>query len=395
MTRKPRLLIVEDSGRTLWQLTSTFTSPPRQLAEIYGAGPFDVETASTGAAATRLLKCADANGTPYDVMTLDLGLPENEGDSEDPQVGIELLRSVPESQCTAIVVASVHTEVPTLIELIRTRSADFVPKPFDRDCESIFRSVVRAYQAGIRTRWLTIKQRLAEQLFAVQSRCEVADRLSGVVAEGLGTICEHVRELARQIEDRFQLGLSRDAEDPICQAIAAIERTADSLPRRCATLRGDPAVTSERLSHIYVDNVVGTALEKCWFGIAHHGLHVIGIPQGVRVVHSFRRDLELIVEEMLVNAIEVSARGQSLDIHVERNQEQQTLDVSVVDQAKPIDNSACDRIAIGEPLDSQSGREWGLWLAQRVARSIGARLRISPSSTGNTVTLHIPLTAND
>src|SRR5439155_1063723 len=137
---------------------------------------------------------------PYDVLLLDIALPANSPeDPADKAVGIRLLHSLQQEYrwaCAAVVIQSVHTEIPIFAHLLQAGAADFIPKPFER--ETIFRSVVEAYKkarARQENQWRECRERRIEQWLLAQACAQTVDRLAPVVTEGVKEALDRVKEL--------------------------------------------------------------------------------------------------------------------------------------------------------------------------------------------------------
>ena len=393
MNSKPRLLLVEDDTLTWEGLHLLFAKPTEEYAAAYGVDGFDVDVATTGEVAQRLLTEAKDAHRPYDAMALDLGLPKTAGAQEDLNVGIDILRSADEAACAAIVVESVHTEVPTFIQLLRSRAADFISKPFEP--EDLYLAVMRAYKAGLRSRWLRLAAQRSEEWRLHQAQAQVADLMGRAITNGLGNISDRAEELSRLIEDVYQLDPERDTDNPICRALDSLTEATRSTADECWRARKGFSPGSGEMAEIGLDAAIKRILDELRVGIAYRGLSVDGPGDGGHTVKTFPMAVEMILEEILFGAIEASGGNEELAIRVRRDDEEEVINIDVIDNGDPIDEAAFGDAKEGQPLTPKAGRTWGLSLAQRVAASIGAEITTGLTDSQTTVTLHIPLSSDD
>jgi CheY-like chemotaxis protein len=103
-----RLLIVEDIEPTLHQL--------RDLLSVEFPG-VDIDTASTQNAAQKLIQKAGDRSLPYDVLLLDLKLPDREGDP--PELNEKLFRQLRETGHESVVIhTTAYPDHPDLMKYI-------------------------------------------------------------------------------------------------------------------------------------------------------------------------------------------------------------------------------------------------------------------------------------
>jgi DNA-binding response OmpR family regulator len=117
MDREPRILVVDDEENLLRSVEKTL------LRE-----GFDVETAEGNPDAYQLVQRALAEGHPFDLVILDLNMPNFEG-KESRYAGLELLERLKKlSSSTPIIVNSAWDEVETAKACIDKGAADYFVK---------------------------------------------------------------------------------------------------------------------------------------------------------------------------------------------------------------------------------------------------------------------------
>lgn len=394
------MLIIEDDDDIRRDLVETFVSPASGYVDAYQIPAFLVDEAATGSEADAFLSKAAVQFAPYDIVLLDIGLPQD-AHSKNPsrEVGAGLLKSLKarySGACIAVIIESVHTELPIFLDALRQGAADFLPKPFSN--EEIVRSVAQVYKAAhtrLANQWNACEKQRRERWLLVQTCAKVADEMAKVISDGLGDVVEKTRALGTLIHEYYQLDETRDRSHPICAALAIIQKMASDLGNDCAVKRSSFSPDSGPMSKMRIADVVNEAIDSLRPGFAYKHSRVNWPGGGGQFVHTFRDDIGMIVQELIFNAVETSPEGSTIGVSLQSKANEQSLELLVKDESSKLNDQARKAIAKGEVMGQSFGRGWGLALAQRVATNIGLRLRIESSKSGNTVVLSIPRSAND
>src|SRR5688572_18117741 len=141
---KPKLLIVENNNLIRHDLQGLF-SQPQNLSDQNRTIAFHVDAARTGAEAQAFLDGAAAS-VPYDVILLDLYLPETDAPnaSERLEVGQRLISNLSNKVCAAVVFMSAYSDAQTMATLIQSIAIDFIFKPFKSE-NDVYSRVIHAY----------------------------------------------------------------------------------------------------------------------------------------------------------------------------------------------------------------------------------------------------------
>ena len=117
MDAEPKILIVDDEENLLRSVEKS----------LFRAG-FDVETAEDNASAVELVQEALEDEEPFDLIILDLNMPDFEG-KESKYAGLELLeRLKTETPQTPVIINSAWDEVETAKMCIDKGAADYFVK---------------------------------------------------------------------------------------------------------------------------------------------------------------------------------------------------------------------------------------------------------------------------
>jgi len=117
METEPRILVVDDEENLLRSVEKT----------LFRAG-FEVETADGNIAAYELVQAAMVEGEPFDLVILDLNMPNFEG-KESKYAGLELLERLKKlSPGTPVIVNSAWDEVETAKACLNKGASDYFVK---------------------------------------------------------------------------------------------------------------------------------------------------------------------------------------------------------------------------------------------------------------------------
>lgn len=389
MNAKPLVLLVEDEPNWTDLILPVLSAPPPNVLDLYGIPGFEVHVATDGVAAEDLLSKAEQAGRPYDVVALDIQLPYRNGAVPSEQIGLQILESLTEEKCGAVVVESIEANVNNLARILRCGPNDFVPKPFSP--EELLRAVIKAYLGCQERRWSELTKDHDQRWRLIQARAQVADRMAEVVTDGTAQMLDQIWELFRLLEGRYQLKADRDRNDPVCSALFGLKQAAITTSQKCSEVRSTAGFCAAKAEEIHLTDFVKQAADRLRAGLARSCLAFVEPADGNPPVRTVAHDVSRVVEEMLFFAIEGSRRGGTVrsDIRVD---EAGTACLQVADQGEPLPEDLRAKISRGEPLAPEHGRGWGLSLAQRVAQYVlGGRIEVQAGHGGNVVTLQLPL----
>jgi two-component system chemotaxis response regulator CheY len=92
------------------------------------------EEAESGHEATHAFKRAWDESSPFDLLMLDLSMPEMDGTEVIRHIrNLEKELQVPNPGVAKIVMVTSHSEEDTVLACLRAGCNDFIVKPFDRD----------------------------------------------------------------------------------------------------------------------------------------------------------------------------------------------------------------------------------------------------------------------
>ncbi len=117
MDREPKILVVDDEELLLRSVEKT----------LYRSG-FEVETADSNTSAYEIVQDALVEGPPFDLVIVDLNMPNFEG-KESRYAGLELLERLKRlTPNTPVIINSAWDEVETAKACIEQGAADYFVK---------------------------------------------------------------------------------------------------------------------------------------------------------------------------------------------------------------------------------------------------------------------------
>ena len=119
-----RILVVDDE----------FVSRKKMQKIMDSFGDFDeCESVQSGSAAITAFKKALGNGMPFDLITLDIAMPEMDGTEVLYNIReIEKQKKVPKEKQVRILMVTSHSDKDTIITSIQAGCNDYIVKPFER-----------------------------------------------------------------------------------------------------------------------------------------------------------------------------------------------------------------------------------------------------------------------
>src|SRR5262245_16475576 len=128
---KLRTLIVEDDKYQADAISYILQATDERQMKDAGIDGFEITVVNCAAGARKALDRAGRDAAAYDLLLLDLGLPENPGEDEKPEMGIELLKLARDQEAArGIIVISVFTDLERYALLAAT---DFIGKPYGKE----------------------------------------------------------------------------------------------------------------------------------------------------------------------------------------------------------------------------------------------------------------------
>lgn len=395
---KPRILIVEDIVDQLDDLERYLQQIPEAKRRHYGIEGFTIHKATTGDEARMLLSEAAHCSTPYDLMLLDLSLPQNKMEKinkiEDAKVGHEILLFANQNMVRGAIVVSVFSEYKHVVRAFREGAADFVAKPYTR--EELQTQVLSYFEKEgkrILTKRIETLIPYAERDLASRFRI----RFNGFVR----SVSHEVEGLKEGFEVRWGLDVARDSTDPLVRNLIALEDVARVAQKEWSEVfKGD----GERAAPIPLGKLLDKIKDFLLPSLTLKNVKLEVVPSANPHVLTFQDDVRMVLTEIILGGVsrindhdeDDDRNYKKIEVSV-RVRKERVAEVIFVDNLPGIPKDGARLINEGGSLaaDHDFGRTWGLAIAQHVALRGGGRLKIEPLDGGNRITYSIPLANNE
>src|SRR5262245_52060686 len=225
---KLRIIVVEDEKPQAEAARHVLRTISREEMRDAGIDGVEVTLANCAAEARDHLRQAVENKTPFDIMLLDLGLPENNGESESADQGLSILNIVRDQQAAhGVIIVSVFTELDRYVgPAFRLGASDFIGKPYNEE----------EMQARVMKTWSRIREGRRQKVLSEMMKAslkELAPYADKGISYQLGSCFAKFTRRVRRVTDELrvamlsQFGLNSPEEmpDALAQRLAAVENS--------------------------------------------------------------------------------------------------------------------------------------------------------------------------
>jgi len=243
MSKLPSILVVEDVRLEQEFLEPALSRPDESLIEFHGCGPFRVDLAGCGSQARKSL-----DTKKYDMVLLDLRLPENVGDAPDQEVGKRILKVIPKPPATAVVAITLYASVEDAVQVLTGGAVDFINRLLDPDAAIVYGTVARAYLNLCQERrecWhrADVRRRIVRGACRLRNQ---SDRFTKIAADVLTRVAESSRSLRRLLQSRIGLSEDEDNRDELAVELTEIDQAVKKGGDEFCKLREDVPLEMER-----------------------------------------------------------------------------------------------------------------------------------------------------
>lgn len=362
-----------------------------ELLRAHGITGFRFTQAKSGGSALAALSDAKDKGHPYQVVLLDLHLPETDG--APPKTIDEGFKVMDYAHATGaakcILPVSAMKQPEVMERAIRGGVVDFVPKPYTP--EQLREGFLWAWRHLLLSEKDRLEQERILRLLPHVQRWWVTP-LSGVFFELLRTTADAVGELRNELHERMALDFQRGSGDPIVRELMRIEsgiRTTNDkwlklTARREPENAPPPALLEDTLRKVMTELEPWRILTKAT---------LFEVPKTVTQVDVFGDDLEVILRELLAGPLLGKDTGEPLELALSIRNEPPWVTLRLRDNCRNLADEDVNRINRGEQIepDSKFGRAWGLSILRHTARRGAGKIEVTSLETGNEVTYQLPL----
>jgi len=363
MSAERKTILVVDDEPFFREEAVAFLSGP-----TFAARGWMVEAAASGAEALAKLE-----ERPYDVVLLDINMPDMDG--------MELLRLLDQKHLlerTYVIMLSAYGVYENVVEAMRGGAKDFVNKS-----EPLDQWIVRI-ERGFEWQELRRRKQQAEEELRLLAR-EVGHDIGGTT---YFVLTQRVRALAELVKESEE---GQRSIEVIRQILARIKRLADDLGHVAVALDSRELWRWETIDlHRLLERLVQE------FSYGHPGVTIVRQwDESIPPVRGSRAQLERAFHNLLVNAGRAMADGGTLTLRTRREGDA-WIAVDIEDTGVGIPPRAMEKIfSIGfsDWSNGQKGSGLGLYVARKNIENHGGRIEVKSSvGKGTTVTVRLPIT---
>jgi len=383
------VLIVEDSRLILNHLTLLVNTLSKEQKAEAGIEAIHTDKASNLAEAEALLHSAAQSRKPYDILMLDLSLPQQAKEADNVRGGLNLILKARELQAVRkIIIVSGNFDLESHVsESFKRGAICFIRKPY---------SEAEVQQQVLNTVGLLSEEYLFKCYKLVDERIPVLSasiwrtttyEISARVYNLVQTISYETEELGREFNNRFGI---TDPEDSVQLRLAEIERAIENSREEMADLQNGIDSNGNQAEEVTLENEIlalAEALKPCL------EINLVSSPTEKSVVLSFHQNVRTVLKEILVGGLsEQTDSTRTWQVTIEISRDEAMASVFIRDDFPPLNPDIAARISKGEsiPPEDASNRQWGLFLAQHIALRGGGRLIVETTATGNQITYMVP-----
>lgn len=366
----------------------------------YGIDAIKVVYAGSKQKAVELMTRAGTEGRPFDILLLDVMLPEREPvPSEEPDLdlkenGIEVLHAARELQAAKeILVYSVLEEYKATLDSFLGGAVDYIPKSVVGP-----ELLARVLAAGVR---LLKKEnaRLMEQRLkdlVPYAETGLAHRLGVCFSRFVQSVVNESEGLEDGLKDRWGLDLQRDAQDSQVRHLLRLQDAVQQARQDWTDIVASLISGEETPGSCVIEAALTDIYHSLMPSFALKHVELTGDWTGRTLVRTFRDevdDAKAVLQEILLGALseEAPTAGERIEVSVTTNDSH--AEVQFKDSLTQIDSKAACSINRGIilPPGRSFGRAWGLSVAQHLAQRGGGKLKVETDGAENVITYSIPL----
>jgi CheY-like chemotaxis protein len=393
---KLRTLIVEDDKYQADAISYILQATDERQMRDAGIDGFEITVVNYAADARKALERAGRDSVAYDLLLLDLGLPENAGEDEKPEMGIELLKLARDKEAArGIIVVSVFTDLERYALLAAT---DFIGKPYGKE----------ELQARALNVWKAVREKhrhrkISERDLALYANIGIIYRLGSCFSRLVYSAQRETEELRGEMIESFS-GPQADAlPESLARRLAIIENSIQRARDEWREIQEPFRITGDTPDDLAIEEEIKRFAEELRPCIAVK-LEPPSEPadQDMRILSfkdSFRNNASMIIREILTGGLsEIKEADPSTlpEVVVNIEKKDGMAEISFRDSFNPIPAVQAEQITKGEVIPPRDGqwRAWGLSVAQSVALRGGGRLIVEPREDGNLITYRVTLAQN-
>ena len=395
MTEQPvtdvRILVVEDTPDHMKDVIFYLNDIHKRVRTNIGIGEITIVQAETVAEARKLLTAATS---PYDLVVVDLRLPEEQVDdgSEAVANGLALIESIQATQTgKGMVAISAYDDYQNVRDAFKGGVLDFASKPLDQ--ETFEPIVLNALQ---RLMTQDSDRLLNERVFKLvtQAQLGLAHGFRQVFFHLIKGVTETADKVEKYARERYGPDAAKDPGDPLTKALTSQRETIAKARQDWAEIQAELVPASSEFDSEDLSVMLSNLESKLKPALVVKRVVLKRPDSFTRPVHTFEKDVEVVLGEILAGAAsELPNGGDVHKVKISFVTEETRVGVVLEDDLDPIPDKHAQAINAGLRIiaDANFGRAWGLSVAQHVALRGGGEIKVEIKHGKNVVTYYVPL----
>jgi DNA-binding response OmpR family regulator len=395
---KLRIIVVEDEKPQAEATRHILrTISPEEMREV-GLEGVEVTLANCAADARHHLQRAMEDKKPFDIALLDLGLPENNGESESADQGLSVLNFIRERKAAHdVIIVSVFTELDRYVgPAFRLGASDFIGKPYNEE----------EMQARVLKAWSRIRESRRQLILNEMMKSslkELAPYADKGISYQLGScFTKFTRQVRRETEQLraamlSQFGLNSMEELPgaLAQRLASVENSVRDARDEWKRIQEPFKIADDSPRDLVVENAIIQLAEDLRPCVT---VKIEAPVQSETRILSFQDAYQdnamMVIREILVGGlIEPDEIEKSWEVAVKVAVVDGMAEIHFRDNFNPLPVELAEKVTRGENIPPRDGqwRAWGLSIVQHIALRGGGRLIVEPLENGNLIIYRVTL----
>jgi CheY-like chemotaxis protein len=410
---KLRIIVVEDEKPQAEATRHILrTIGPEELKEA-GIDGVEVTLTNCAADARHHLQRAVEDKKPFDVALLDLGLPENNGESESADQGLSILNFIRERKAAHdVIIVSVFTELDRYVgPAFRLGASDFIGKPYNEE----------EMQARVLKAWSRIRESRRQMILNEMMKSslkELAPYADKGISYNLGScFTKFTRQVRRETDELRaamleEFGMSSPEELPgaLAQRLAAVENSVRDARDEWKRIQEPFKIADDSPRDLIVENAIIQLAEELRPCVT---VRIEAPVQSETRILSFQDAYQdnalMVIREIMVGGLiepdapgepnkpgepgEPNKKDKSWEVEVGIAVVDGMAEIHFRDNFNPLPIELAGKITKGENIPPRDGqwRAWGLSIVQHIALRGGGRLIVEPLENGNLIIYRVTL----
>jgi CheY-like chemotaxis protein len=386
------ILLVEDSPLQLDAIALAIEGLGLKQCQGENIASLKISKANCGADARRLLEKAVLSKNPFDLLLLDLSLPEHHGGSDNQKLGFELLDYATQQKAAlGVVVISAFDDLGQFVAPAFQHGAiEFIAKPYGR--EELQQRVLNAWKLIVERRCRElVEERIKEDTFLYLEE-GVIYRYQSCFSQLVQAVVYEADEFGAVLQSELSIDFVAQPNHQLALRLKKFGEIAAEAQRDWNALQASFKYDQQVAEEIDLAKEI-RQLERDLHPCIAIELEEVFEP--ARLVLSFQKNVRSVLKELLIGGLSVANAQREWHVKVGLRWDDGFAIVEFEDDFPTLNPATTDLINRGEAIAAklEDWRAWGLSVAQHLALRGGGRIEVNSRSNteGNLITYLIPV----